>query len=185
MLNVEDDLAYVTPMSDTPTLVDGEEIAGRRRLRRNSALTFGGATFRVQYEGPNEETESKSEETEWEVDESEWEQETQWSADESEAQADETPLPSAPAAPQRSLQDPPRVEARPTAEARRAATPHISPRIEREARVDLRVRRRRRTGWIAWVVVAATIAACSGSCRPVWSIRSDGTPMRVRPRSTP
>src|SRR4029079_17823949 len=61
-------------------------------------------------------------------------------------------------APQRSLQDPPRDEARPTAEARRAATPHISPRIEREARVDLRVRRRRRTGWIAWLMVAPTIA---------------------------
>ena len=191
MLNVEDDLAYVTPMSDAPTLLDGEAISGRCRLRSSSALTFGAATFRVQHDGPPED---------WDTDETEWKKATEWQADDSDWGADATDsevgaalseadvtesevdvteskadatgseveeielvvvekeLPrNEPIAPQRT---PPNA---PTAEARRGAAPRSSPRIERDARVRLHVaaKKRRRTGWIGWVVTLAAMAAAA------------------------
>jgi hypothetical protein len=52
MLSVEGDVAYITPLSDSPTLVDGEAIVRRQRLRPHVALTFGPTSFRVEYDGP-------------------------------------------------------------------------------------------------------------------------------------
>ena len=161
MLTVEDDLAYVTPMSDAPTLLDGDAITGRSRLRRNSALTFGGASFRVQHDGPIEDTDWEAEASEWDADPTtEFEQESEWDADEAESEALETPPASEPVAPPPPPAPKPRATTAPTAEARRAATPHVSPRIERDVRIGQRASRRRRgTGWIVWAIAAGAIAA--------------------------
>ncbi|HTK98679.1 MAG TPA: FHA domain-containing protein [Pseudomonadales bacterium] len=186
MLTVEDGLAYVTPMSDAPTLLDGEPITGRCSLRHDAALTFGGAMFRVQQEGPIEG---------WQADESEWKKATAWKADETDweadvtesevsevsevseidatlsetdvtaSRADATPSEIDATAFEADAALPPKetersAPAAPTAGARRAAAPHVDPGVARHARSHPHAPpRRRRTGWIGWVLAVAAIAA--------------------------
>ncbi len=186
MLNVEDDLAYVTPMSDAPTLLDGEAISERCRVRSSSALTFGAATFRVQHEGPIEDWDSDGTEwkkaTEWQADDSDWTDSevgaTRSETDVTESEVDVTESKADVAEPDveeielvevekelprnEPMAPPQRSPSAPTAEARRGAAPRSSPRIERDARVRLHVtKRRRRTGWIGWVVTLAAMAAAA------------------------
>ena len=178
MLTVEDDLAYVTPMSDAPTLLHGEPISGRCPLRRNAELTFAGATFSVLQDDPVEG---------WQADESEWRKATEWKADDTDWEADVTEsevdaavsemgvtaseVDAAPlqvdatameadaALPPKEIAPKQRGSPVPTTGARRAAAPHVSPRIAHDERSHLRAPpRRRRTGWIGWVFAVATIA---------------------------
>jgi hypothetical protein len=52
MLTVEGGELYITPLSDAPTLVDGQVLQERLRLGPHSALSFGELEFGVQFEAP-------------------------------------------------------------------------------------------------------------------------------------
>src|SRR5258705_10079588 len=52
LLTVENGDLYITPLSDAPTLVDGQALRGRVRLGPHSALSFAELEFRVQFEAP-------------------------------------------------------------------------------------------------------------------------------------